>query len=97
MNVYDSEREKVFHAFFEEGRLKALPVKLKKRLMILGFFAGRFEEGRRYLEKEVNLLISQTFDDYCTIRRELVDWGFMSRDESGYLRLRPDGWLPEIS
>lgn len=97
MDINEKERGQVFRAFFEEGRLKALPVKLKKRLLVLDFFASRFEQGRRYPEKEVNLLISKAFDDYCTIRRELVDWGFMSRDESGYLRLRPDGWLPEIA
>lgn len=95
MNTIQAERERVFRAFFEEGRLKALPVKLKKRLLVLDFFARRFELGRVYPENEVNLLITQIFEDYCTIRRELVDWGFMARDERGYVRLREDGWLPE--
>jgi len=92
----ERERDRVLRAFFVEGRLKALPVKMKKRLFVLDVFARRFEFGQEYAEKEVNDLISPVYEDYCTIRRELVDFGFMARDNSIYRRLRGDGWLPEL-
>lgn len=88
--------EKVLKAFFEEGRLKNLPAKRKKRLMVLRVFARLFEWGSRYSEKEVNTRIAALFPDYCTIRRELVDHGFMARDQASYWRLQDDDWLPEI-
>lgn len=90
------EREKVFRAFFEEGRLLALPVKRKKRLLVLDVFIRHFEAGRDYTEAEVNAVIVPVFSDYCTIRRELVDFGFMERENSVYRRKRVDGWLPEL-
>jgi hypothetical protein len=82
-----AEVEKVMAVFFEDGRLKALPVKRRKRLIVLESFAARFLPGRVYPEKEVNAVISQAYADYCTIRRELVDSGFMARDSAGYWRL----------
>ena len=90
------EEQKVFSAFFEEGRLKSLPVKRKKRLMVLRVFAKLFEKGSSYPEIEVNARIGALFPDFCTIRRELVDFGFMARDAQGYWRLQEDDWLPEV-
>ena len=92
----ERERDRVLRAFFEEGRLKALPIKMKKRRYALDVFARRFDPGREYTEKEVNDLISPVYGDYCTIRRELADFGFMARDRGVYHRLRGDGWLPEL-
>lgn len=90
------EREKVFRAFFEEGRLLMLPVKRKKRLLVLDVFVRRFEPGRDYTEAEVNAVIIPVFSEYCTIRRELVDFGFMERENGVYRRKQVDGWLPEL-
>lgn len=90
------EEEKVLSAFFADGRLKALPARLKKRLLVLRRFAGLFEPEAVYPEREVNGLIAQAFDDYCTIRRELVDWGFMSRSGGEYRLLHGADWLPEL-
>ena len=92
----DAERARVYRAFFEEGRLKALPIKRKKRLLVLRVFAKLFEKGSSYPEKEVSARIGALFPDFCTIRRELVDFGFMARDAQGYWRLQEDDWLPEV-
>ena len=91
-----TEQDKVLGIFFEDGRLEMLPIKLKKRLYVLNFLARRFEAGHEYTEKEVNASILPVFEDYCTIRRELVDYGFLERDSKGYRRLRGDNWLPEL-
>lgn len=91
-----TEQDKVLRIFFEEGRLKTLPIKLKKRLYVLNFLARRFEAGHEYTEKEVNANILPVYEDFCTIRRELVNHGFMERDSNGYRRLRGDNWMPEL-
>lgn len=79
-------RRKVLDAFFRQGRLVKLPAQHKKRLIVLEQFALRFEPGRHYSEQEVTGLIMPVFDDYCVIRRLLVDEGLVSRDGSGYWR-----------
>jgi len=79
-------RHKVLDAFFRHGRLEKLPAQHKKRLIVLEQFAARFEPERRYSEQEVTGLIMPLFDDYCTIRRLLVDDGLIRRDGATYWR-----------
>ncbi len=93
--IKTTEEKKVLSAFFSEGRLRALPVKRKKRLMVLRVFALLFDKDAKYPEKAVNALIGEVFPDFCTIRRELVDFGFMARDQAGYWRLQADDWMPD--
>lgn len=82
----DEYRVKVLDTFFRHGRLEKLPAQHKKKLIILEQFAMKFEPGHRYSELEVNGLIKPLFDDYCTIRRLLVDEGMVARDGSTYWR-----------
>ena len=82
-------RRKVLESFFRHGRLEKLPAQHKKRLIVLEQFARRFEPGRRYDEGEVTELIAPFHDDYCTIRRLLVDEGMIRREGSSYWREGP--------
>lgn len=79
-------RRKVLESFFRHGRLEKLPAQHKKRLIVLEQFAVRFESERRYSEQEATALIAPLFDDYCTIRRLLVDDGLICREGSVYWR-----------
>lgn len=80
-NVNGEEWErKVLRTFFEGERLKEIPINRKKRLAILRWLATRFEPGVRYPEAQVNEVIKRHHPDYATLRRELVDNGFMERD-----------------
>ena len=81
-------REKVLRSFFDEdGRLRTIPAQRKKRLIVLERLAETFESGRTYSEREVNLAIADFHDDFCTLRRELVDEGLMSREGGQYQRI----------
>ncbi len=82
----DAYRAKVIATFFPHGMLEKLPAQHKKRLIVLEQFALRFEAGRRYSETEVTGLIRPLFDDYCAIRRFLVDEGMIRRDDGSYWR-----------
>ncbi|MBJ6723334.1 metalloregulator ArsR/SmtB family transcription factor [Geomesophilobacter sediminis] len=86
---FDDYRAKVVATFFPHGTLERLPAQHKKRLIVLEQFAARFEEGHRYMESEVTGLIRPLFDDYCTVRRLLVDEGLIRRDDSHYWREAP--------
>jgi hypothetical protein len=69
-----------------EGRLRRLPAKLTKRLIILDHVAQRLRPGVRYPEAEVNDLLRPVLDDVATLRRQLVDEGFCDRQHSHYWR-----------
>jgi hypothetical protein len=70
-------------AFFKGERLDRIPAARAKRLAVLDVFAQDFEPGVRYTEKQVNLVIGKRFADTATIRRYLVDEGFLDREGGG--------------
>lgn len=81
-------REKVLRSFFDEdGRLRTIPAQRKKRLIVLERIAEAFEQGRTYSEREVNLVIADFHDDFCTLRREMVDEHLMTREDGKYRRV----------
>jgi len=82
----DDYRRKVLEVFFRHGTLEKLPTQHKKRLIVLEQFALRFLPQRRYSELEVTELITPLFDDYCTIRRLLVDEELIRREGAIYWR-----------
>jgi len=81
-------RQKVIKAFFEYGKLRAIPVQRKKKLICYELIAERFEPGRVYEEQEVNAIISHFYEDYCTIRRDLIGEGIFRREGTRYVRLK---------
>ena len=80
-------REKVLGIFFKDGKLSRMPVQKKKRLIILDKFAALFEPGRKYSEQEINRCILQYYEDYCMIRRLLVEEGYMERSSQSYKKI----------
>jgi biotin operon repressor len=79
-------RIKVFQTYFKRGRLLKLPTQLKKRMLILEKIAAVFQDGISYSEQQVNALIEPMYDDYCLIRRLLVDEGYLDRKDGNYWR-----------
>ncbi len=82
----DAWERKVLRDFLEDGRLKEIPARLKKRRVILRWLCNQFEYGRTYTEKEVNELISRYHPDTASLRRELIDKQFMAREAGVYRR-----------
>ncbi len=77
-------RQKVITTYFKEETLIKLPVQRKKRLIVLNVFANKFRSGRKYSEKEVNKIIAASYDDYCTVRRLMVEEKMMKRVKGVY-------------
>lgn len=80
-------RRKVIDAFFEYGKLKSIPAQRKKERIILEEIVQVFAFDRIYSEREVNLLIADFFDDFCTIRRDMIAERLLARDGKGYWRV----------
>ena len=69
-----------------DGRLTKIPSKQAKLLVVLDHVAQRFDLGRTYTESEVNAILRELHPDVAALRRELVDFAFLTRDESVYWR-----------
>lgn len=80
-------REAVLRSFLDDtGRLRSIPVKVSKRLVVLDHLAQLFEPGERYPEAEVNRRLRAAHDDVAALRRYLVEEGFLDRAGGIYWR-----------
>lgn len=81
----EEEYEALIRKYFPdgpEGRLSGFPRKEKRKLAILRHICQRFERQRRYTEREVNALLRAVFpEDHVTLRRYLIEYGFMDRTD----------------
>ena len=85
---WDEADKKVLREFTENGRLIQLPAKDKKCMVIMRWLATKFEPSVRYSEKQMNAMLTEVHEDYATLRRNLVEYGFMRRERGG-----GDYWL----
>lgn len=81
-------RQKVIDSFFEYGKLKSIPVQRKKERVILEIIAEKFDYDRIYTEREVNLIIADFHDDFCTIRRDMISEKLLDRNREGYWKVK---------
>lgn len=82
----EAEAERILAGSFlsmDPMKLKTFPPKEKKKLVVLRAIAGRFERGKRYTARQVDELLSSIYDDYATLRRYLIEYGFMDRTRDG--------------
>ncbi len=79
----DAFKDKVMRAFFERGRLLQIPTQQKKLHVILEEIVKAFEPDKSYTEREVNIIIADFHDDFATLRRELINFHYMTRSKDG--------------
>ena len=80
--------EHLHHAFVRDGRLVTLPRRRPLVLAACAFLTERFERDRLYDEREVNAILADDAPDPATLRRLLVDNGFLGRRNGTYWRER---------
>ena len=81
-----AEAAAVLRNFVADGRLRQIPASHGKRLVVLDWLATRFEPGKTYPERDVNLLLGMAHADVAALRRYLVDDGFLERRDGFYWR-----------
>ena len=84
--ITEEERQKILGNVFsslEPLKLKVLSAKEKKKIVILTKIVEQFEEGRDYTEPEVNEILMGIYPDYVSLRRHLIEYGFMERTPDG--------------
>ncbi len=78
------EKEKVLETYFRkglDGPLDSFPSKEKRKIIILQHILTRFTPNKQYTEFEVNTLLKSIYIDFATIRRYLIEYGFMERSK----------------
>ncbi len=69
-----------------DGRLKEIPAQRKKREAVLRHIVQDFKPGKRYSEKQANAIIERFHEDTATLRRELIGYGWLKRENGVYWR-----------
>jgi hypothetical protein len=80
------ESDKLLKTFFPEGTegpLKTFSIKEKHKLVVLQEIAKRFQGTRTYTEKEINQILKLVYHDFATLRRYLIEYGFLDRTPDG--------------
>jgi hypothetical protein len=83
-----ADEQRVLRNFVVDGRLVRLPARYEQKRVVLGYVARRFDEGREYPERDVNVLLRDFHDDTAALRRYLVDEGLLERSGGVYRRTR---------
>jgi predicted transcriptional regulator len=77
---------KVLKSFVVNDCIKEIPASRKKRWIILKWLVQKFEVDRHYPEQELNAIIKPIHWDTATLRREMVGYNMMQRENSIYWR-----------
>lgn len=85
--ITEDEYESLLKQYFPkgpEGPLASFPNKEKRKIAVLRHISSFFKVGIKYSEKEVNEQLKQFWaDDYVTLRRYLIEYGYLVREEDG--------------
>jgi transcriptional regulator len=77
-----AEEEQILSSMFssiEPLVLTTFPAREKKKIVVLKKIAEQFERDKQYSEKELNAILKEIYEDFATIRRYLIEYGFMER------------------
>jgi len=78
------ETEKVLATYFKnglDGPIESFPSKEKRKIILLKHIVMKFEVGHKYSEQEVNAILKPIYSDYVSIRRYLIEYGFLERSD----------------
>lgn len=79
-NITNEEKLKIISNYIDEnGALKNYPSKEKKKIIVLEEIMKIFTKDKIYTEKEINRILSRIYEDYATLRRALIEYGFLNR------------------
>ena len=76
--------EEVKIKYFKNNKLMMIPKKEKNKLLVLQIVLEMLKaKSLEFTEKELNEEIKEIYPDYSLIRRYLVDYKFLERDNYG--------------
>lgn len=86
LNITQEEIDKGKRTLFDSldpVRLKVFSPKEKKKLIALSVMIEAFSYGAQYTESDVNGILKPMYEDFATVRRAMIDYGFLARSRDG--------------
>lgn len=80
--VTNAEESQIINTYFDTIiplKLKSFPSKEKRKIVVLRKILTLFKRDTKYTEKEINEILKPVYADFATIRRYLIEYGFMER------------------
>ena len=77
---------RILRRYFRGGRLTQIPPQRSRKLVILNRLRKNSTSGSRYSERQVNAILRRVHEDVASLRRFLVDEGFLDRASGEYWR-----------
>jgi hypothetical protein len=80
----EEENEQTLSKYFKhglDGPLTEFPTREKRKIVVLRHIVKNFELNKKYTEKEINEVLKGIYPDFATIRRSLIEYGFMDRHD----------------
>lgn len=77
-----SDERKVLEAMtlsIDPLRLNSIPARENKKIIILRKICEGLDEHKVYNEEEINSYLQEIYDDYVSLRRYLIEYGFLHR------------------
>ena len=85
-------KEQDISRYIRDGKIYVMPRKQKSKLEIFQFVYSHLKQySDEFTEPELNERIKEVYEDFATMRRCLVDYKFLIRDNYGKsYQLNPD-------
>ena len=84
LQATEAEKAVILKKHFQGGKLTKLPLREKGRVVVVEHLSSLFEKTYPYTEMQVNeILKGASPEHYATLRRYLVDYGFLGRTKDG--------------
>ena len=81
-----TEDERILRTWVKNGHIVGIPAQEKKKQILIRWLVGQIDPERRWTEREFSEWLAQFNEDYATLRRYLVDGGYMAREKGIYWR-----------
>ena len=76
--------EETIARYMRDGKFYVLPRKQKNRLEVFQYIYQHLKQySQEFAEPELNERIKEVYEDFATMRRYLVDYKFLIRDNYG--------------
>ncbi len=73
----------VLDKYMKNGVIVQIPKKLDDKRELFEYVSDLFAGDRDYTEKEINEILCKIYPDYALLRRYLVDFKFLQRNNYG--------------
>jgi len=85
--ISPEEKQKILDTFFKDGKIEQMPSKHSKRVVIWEKVVEMLED-KPYSEFELTKFLKPIYVDFCTLRRDLVDNGYLIRENNIYTKAK---------